>query len=133
MITVDTNVYISAIEYGGKPYELLERAIAGEFDVASSLPILEEVLRILRDKFKRSDGDVAEAEAWIRGLAGFYMPTRTVNVISEDPDDNRILECAVASGSDVIVTGDRDLLRRGQYEGIKILTPARFLGLRRER
>jgi len=42
-------------------------------------------------------------------------PTQSLNVIAEDPDDDKIIECAVASGSDVIVTGDKDLLRRGEY------------------
>ena len=60
-------------------------------------------------------------------------PTQTLNVIAEDPDDDRVLECAVASGSDVIVTGDRDLLRRGSYEGIRIMTVAQFLERGRER
>ena len=50
-----------------------------------------------------------------------------LKVIAEDPDDDRVLECAVASGSDVIVTGDKDLLRRGEYEGIRIMRAADFL------
>jgi hypothetical protein len=48
------------------------------------------------------------------------LPTQTIDVIKEDPDDNRILECAVTAGSDVIVTYDKDLLRLGEHMGIKI-------------
>lgn len=39
-----------------------------------------------------------------------------LDVIKEDPPDDRVLECAVSSGADYIVTGDKDLLRLGQYD-----------------
>ena len=50
-----------------------------------------------------------------------------MNAVREDPDDNRILECALAADADVIVSGDRHLLKLGAYEGITILTPRDFL------
>ena len=50
-----------------------------------------------------------------------------LDVVAEDPADNRILECAVAAGSQYIVTGDKDLLRLGSYDSIKILTVSGFL------
>jgi uncharacterized protein len=55
------------------------------------------------------------------------IPRRRVNAVKEDPDDNRILECALAAGADVIVSGDGHLLRLTEYEGIAILTPRAFL------
>lgn len=54
-------------------------------------------------------------------------PTQTLDVVREDPADNRILECAMASGSEVVVTGDKDLLRLGSYEGIEMVRLADFL------
>jgi len=54
-------------------------------------------------------------------------------VIKEDPPDNRVLECAVSAGSDYIVTGDKDLLRLGRYDAIRILSVADFLDLPPER
>jgi predicted nucleic acid-binding protein len=59
--------------------------------------------------------------------------TETLDVVKADPDDNRILECAVAAGSDVIVTGDAHLLQLGAYRGIKIMKVADFLGQARDR
>ncbi len=55
------------------------------------------------------------------------IPQRRVNAVREDPDDNRIVECALAAGADVIVSGDRHLLKLGACEGIAILTPREFL------
>ena len=56
-------------------------------------------------------------------------PTQTIDAVPEDPDDNRVLECAVAAGSLYIVTGDTALLRLGKYEGIQILRVADFVRL----
>ena len=54
-------------------------------------------------------------------------PQQTLDAVKEDEPDNRILECAVAAGSQFLITADRDLLRLGNYAGISILRPADFL------
>jgi uncharacterized protein len=54
-------------------------------------------------------------------------PAVQLDVIKEDPPDNRILECAVAAGSDYMVTGDKDLLRLGRYDSIRVLSVSDFL------
>ena len=50
-----------------------------------------------------------------------------VRVIADDPDDNAVLACAKEGNAAYIVTGDRDLLSLGDYEGITIVTPVQFL------
>ncbi len=47
-------------------------------------------------------------------------------VISQDPDDDKILACAVASGARWIVSGDHHLLRLNRFAGIPIVTPKQF-------
>ena len=61
------------------------------------------------------------------------QPAVRLDVVKDDPDDNKILECAVTAGSDFVVTGDNHLLRLGTYDAIKILTVSDFLGLGQER
>ncbi len=53
-------------------------------------------------------------------------PKVKLNVINEDVEDNKIIECALAAGADVIVTGDRHLLELGKFKKTKILTPKAF-------
>ena len=53
-------------------------------------------------------------------------PTTRISIIRTDPEDNRILECAVEAGVEYIVTGDSHLLELGKYENNWILTPAQF-------
>ncbi len=60
-------------------------------------------------------------------IARRVSPSQTIEVINEDPNDNRILECAAEAGSDYVVSGDNDLLRLGQYGAIRVLKVADML------
>jgi len=127
--TADTNIYISAFNFGGQPLRFLNMARAGVFRVDISEPIIEEVLRVLRDKFEWNADRLQEVEALVAGFTQRVMPTQTLNIIKEDPPDNRVLECAAEALSDFIVTGDRDLLRLGQFGSIPIVKVADFLNI----
>lgn len=72
---------------------------------------------------------IDEALALLVGCTTFVQPVPKWDVVPDDPDDNRVMECAVAAGSKYIVTGDNDLLRLGNYSGIAILKVADFLKL----
>jgi predicted nucleic acid-binding protein len=63
----------------------------------------------------------------IAKVGEIVTPRFTLDVIREDPADNRILECAVAGKADLIVSGDRHLLKLKSYEGISIVRPIDFL------
>jgi predicted nucleic acid-binding protein len=51
----------------------------------------------------------------------------TLDVVAADPDDNRILECALAGSANLVVSGDRHLTRLKVFRGIAIMRPADFL------
>ncbi len=53
------------------------------------------------------------------------IPKKTINATS-DPDDNRIVECAVEAGSDIVISNDRSLLRLKHYQGVQMMTPTQF-------
>ena len=113
--TLDTNVYVSAFAYGGKPLQLLELAARGEITLSVSEPIIEETVGVLRDKFQWAREAVREVDATIRSIAEVVKPSQAVDVSKNDPSDNRILECALEAKSNFIVSGDRDLLRLGKF------------------
>ena len=123
-VTVDTNIYISAFKFGGTPLRLLRLAVEGKLEIAISQPIMDEILRVLREKFGESPGRLSEVEAWMREFTRLVTPSQTLNIIGEDPDDNRILECAAEAGSDVIVSGDKDLHRLKQYGKARVVKVA---------
>lgn len=124
---LDSNIYISGLVFSGKPKRLLEMAAEGEFEVAISDPIVTELQRVLALKFGWSETLAIEAIATIAAFTKRVTPIETIDAVPSDPDDNRILECAVAANSEVIVTGDLDLLRLGSFRGITIERAADFL------
>jgi predicted nucleic acid-binding protein len=71
--------------------------------------------------------DTAIIRAKLERVAEIVKPDMVLHVIQDDPDDNRVLECAVKGSADYIVTGDRHLLRLGSYEAIAIVTVRQFL------
>ena len=49
-----------------------------------------------------------------------------LHVINDDPEDNNILECALAAKADIIVSGDKYLLNLSKFKKTRILTPREF-------
>jgi uncharacterized protein len=126
-ITVDSNIWISAFNFRGKPRQLVELAGEGEIRISISDEIVEEVLRVLRLKFGWSAEALAGARNQMEAIGHKVIPREPLDVVKEDPQDNRILECAQAGRSDYIVSGDRDLLRLRVFHDIPIVKVADFL------
>jgi putative PIN family toxin of toxin-antitoxin system len=125
--TLDTNVFIRAFNFGGPAAILPARARAGEIRIDISEPILKETIGVLREKFERDPYTLNDIRQKLIRLCNTVSPTEALNVIREDPDDDRILECAAAAKSDYIVSEDKDLLRLVQYGGARIVNIAEFL------
>jgi putative PIN family toxin of toxin-antitoxin system len=128
-VTADSNIYISALVFAGRPLPFLDGARGGVFSLAISEALLDEGHRILRDKFGWSKEALDEAAASIGDFTRRVRPSEAIDAVMADPDDNRVLECAVAAASQFIVTGDGDLLRLGSYRAIQILRVADFMEL----
>ena len=106
-VTADSNIWVSAFNYPGKPRRLIEMADASEVRIDISDHIIEEVLRTLRLKFEWAPERLQEAEAQMDATARKVTPTQAVDIVKDDPTDNRILECALEARSDYVVTGVR--------------------------
>ncbi len=129
-LVLDSNVFISALMFGGKPREVLELAVRGLIEIAVSDDILEEIKEVLLGKkFQFSGRVVRGLLREIEDLANLVEPEERIDAVLEDPADNRVLECAVASGAGVIVSGDSHLLTLQSFGRVKILSPDEFLRL----
>jgi putative PIN family toxin of toxin-antitoxin system len=126
-VVLDTNVFISALMFGGLPGSLLDLALLQSFLLVISPALLDELDEKLRLKFDVSAEDTAIIRAKLESIAEIVRPDITVHVIEDDPDDDRVLECAVKGSADYIVTGDRHLLKLGSYKAIAIVTVRQFL------
>ena len=102
-------------------------AIERNVELVTSPPLLAELGRILADKFGWEPGKAEHAVAQVARVGTVVRPARRVRVIADDPTDDRVLEAAREGGAEVIVSGDRHLLRLGSWEGIRIVKPADLL------
>jgi uncharacterized protein len=120
--TFDSSVLVRALNFGGPAALLLGHVKAGNLRMDISDAIIDETVGILREKFKQDPYTLNDNHQRLRALGNLVRPTETLDVITEDPPDNRIIECALAARSDYIVSEDKDLLRRGQFGGAPIVT-----------
>lgn len=126
----DTNIWISGIVWSeGAGHAIRRHWEAQTFQHFISAEILFEIVRILRQVFDFPD-DLLYDWYWLL-LAGstYVAPTTVVNVVQDDPDDNKILACAVDGGADYVVSEDKDLHRIGEYRSVQIVDKQTFLAL----
>ena len=127
-VVLDTNVLISAIVFGGKPRDVFDRILKGQVRLAISADILDEMAGVLSGKkFQYPNGVIQSIRHAIEDLAEIVTPQKAVNTIKEDPDDNRILECALESNAHLVISGDHHLLELKEYRNIKIISPSDYL------
>ena len=127
-IVCDTNVLISGILFPGHSRKILQLASRGVVTNAISADILREAEDVLlRPKFSLSPEQVLSIVALFRDTFVFVTPSRRVTAIQADPDDNRILEAALAAHANFIVSGDKHLLDLGQWQDVRIVSPAQFM------
>ena len=101
-------------------------AKAGTIRIDISDHIEAELVRVLREDFAWEGYRLHFMRERLARITHRIAPTRTVRVV-DDPDDDRIIECALAAGSDCIVTNDKALLRLKEFEGIQIIRLSEFL------
>lgn len=127
-VVLDTNVLISGVLFGGNPRKIIEHGMRGSIRICISGPIFDELKRVLqRPKFSFPPEIIQIISEELLHIADFVNPAVRLAVIPYDPADNRVLECAVESDADYIVSGDKHLLRLKTYQNIQIIEPAQFV------
>lgn len=121
-VVLDTNVLVSALGWRGSERELYERCRTGGLELAVSSALVAELERVLRyPKLGFTEDDIGAFVSDLLSHAIIVSPPRTLEVVEEDPDDDRVLECALSAGARWIISGDKHLLGLGEHEGIRIL------------
>ena len=126
-VVLDTNVWVSAFLYGGKPAELIHLAFRNEILVVTSPALKAELERVLIEKFRFPRVIVESILAELSALSSLSYPAEKLSVVIDDPADDRVLECAANAKADAIVSGDKHLLNIKIFRGIPILSPNDFL------
>jgi putative PIN family toxin of toxin-antitoxin system len=123
----DTNVYISALNFGGTAEEILALGRAQAIQLFISPSILKEIEGVMIWKFNWSAKRARQATAAIQEFTQLVHPKETIHVITADEPDNRILECALEAKAEVVITGDDHLQQLETFRGIPIMSPREFL------
>jgi putative PIN family toxin of toxin-antitoxin system len=127
-VVLDTNILISAFVFpGGTPEAVYRAAIEGRITLVTSPPLLAELGRVLSTRFGWESDMARSAVTQVAGIGEVVRPTETVRVIADDPADDRVLEAAATAGAEVIVSGDRHLIRLRTWQGIRVERAAVFL------
>lgn len=128
VVVFDTNIFFSAVGWKGAPYVCVELARTGQIEAVSCREILDELAEKLEFKLGLDPQVVQETLAELLTFSRLVSIPGTMKVIAADPDDDKVLECAVVAGASHIVSGDRrHVLPLGNYEGIPILSAADYL------
>ena len=129
-IVFDTNVLIAAFLSEGVCFKLLLRARKKEYDLILSPDIIGEFEGVLLRKFSLSQSELSDVRNLLaEAISEMCSEVDPIDPTSRDPDDDKILACALATKADYLVTGDEDLLVIKQFDGTKILAPRDFENL----
>jgi uncharacterized protein len=127
-LLLDTNVLVSAVLFGGLPQDLVEQAFRGEYELVTSEAVLDEFEEVLRERFARPALVARALREELASIADISRPQRIPRA-SRDPADDMVLAAALGGHADAIVTGDKDILDLGAYEGMPVLTSRQALAM----
>ena len=127
-ILCDTNVLVSGVLFGGHAREILRLASRGVVINFISPDIPREAENVLRrSKFGLHPEQVLEIIALFKDTFEIVTPSQRVRAISSDPQDNHVIEAALAARAKYIISGDNHLLELMKWEDIHLVSPAQFM------
>ena len=127
-VTVDTNFLISSTQWDYSiAHKLLKKLILSDAQIFTTQDILDETVEVLERDFKYSKNEAMNIIEKILLFAKLIKPKQKIDIVKDDPDDNKVIECAIESSSDYIITYDRHLVKLKEYRRIKIVKPEEIL------
>jgi uncharacterized protein len=130
IVVFDTNILLSALlSTNSNPFRCLALARIGQVESVTCQEILDEFAEKLLVKFKFSEEMAQAAVEEVSRFSRLIEISGTLKAVPDDPDDDRVVECAVIGNATHIVTGDKHLLSLTSHQGIAILKAAEFVAL----
>lgn len=124
-VILDTNVLINGVQdENSRTFRIIQAAIAGDLTPITSHKILRE--------YQLKAGQLIDDDEYMNLLEDFYeaatdvRPTQRLNVIEDDPEDNKFVEAAVEAKVAYIISDDHDLLDVSSYGDTRMVSPEEF-------
>jgi len=128
-VVFDTNVLVSSIFWKGKPYQVVRKAAKAEFRNFVSNEMLAELEEVLHRDFEIDSAGIARITSTLLLFSSVLKPVVKHEIVADDPDDNIIIDCAVAAKARFIVTQDKHLLKIRRFKSINIVTPDEIMNI----
>lgn len=127
-VVIDTNVFISGVFFTGAPYQVLQAWRDKKIQLVITMDIYAEHQKVA-DIFsqERPGIDLSRILDYLLKNAALFESTTLPDKVCSDPDDDKFITCAIASGSKLIISGDKHLLRVSGFQDIEVLKPREFL------
>lgn len=124
-IVLDTNIYIAVALHGEFAEDIIEMVTtrSSGMVVVTSEEILLELQQKLKEKFNWLEEDIDLFMTKVRNISEIIEVTVKLDILKRDPDDNKILECALSGQADLIVSSDQDLIKLKSFKGMGIIHP----------
>lgn len=132
-VVIDANQFVSALlKPESNPADVLQLAREGKIQLVISPDIIDEIRAVLLYPkiMKRHRKTLEQIELFLKRLLKTAIVTHSgasLDVVKDDPSDNKYLECAVDGRADYIISGDGHITDLRSFRGITIVTPAQFL------
>jgi putative PIN family toxin of toxin-antitoxin system len=126
-IVVDTNVLISGIHWGGIPAKIIQAWANDRFKVACSAEIIREYSDVLhRVNLGMPHAESDNILSFLISQSEIVQPNHWFKIVHEDPEDDKFIDCAFHARANLILSGDKHLLRLEKFGPIRILSPFQF-------
>lgn len=131
-VTLDTNVLVSGTFWTGYSFTILNLIDKNKLRNITSKEIIKEYYEVINsdeiiDKIKDKRLRLLKIAHKVINNSEIVEPSLKIDIIKDDPDDNKILECAIAGNVDCIISNDKHLLKLKKFRNIPILTPDDFV------
>ena len=107
IVVYDTNILISGMVWGGVPYDCIELAMTDRVEGVTCAEIIDEFDEKLTTKLEYPHLRISRLVTRLLGFLRVVKITNKLKGVTKDPDDDKVIECAVVSDATHIVTGDK--------------------------
>ena len=126
-IVLDTNILISGIFFRGPSHLILQAWKQKKIQFVITPEIFAEYTRVAEVISTKYPGiDISEILNLVAIYSEIVQPFSLSEPVSEDPDDDKFIGCAISNEVRYIVSGDKHLLKISGYHGIRVFKPQEF-------